>query len=70
MKRSVGLPDSIAMESADDYRKKSRFQDSERKRKERADRIVREVKVKTAIEKDGTAEAKIRGWVKDRDLPK
>jgi predicted nucleic acid-binding Zn ribbon protein len=69
MVRQLGTPDSIPMESTDEYRGNSRFQDTERKRKERADRMDG-LKLKKSIERNGTAEAKIRGKIHDRDLPK
>ena len=69
MHRSIGVPEPIPMETTDGYRKKSRFQDTESKRLQKAKDHFDKVGVKEMIQKD-PGYAKRRGWIKSENIPK
>lgn len=70
MARQMGSPSAIERETVDEYRKKSRFSDTEQKRHERAQEHFRKVELPKIIETQGLEYAIRHGWVKPEDQPK
>jgi putative FmdB family regulatory protein len=70
MQRKLGTPDVLEKEQTDEYRGRSRFANTDKKRKDRTDEHFRKVELPRIIESQGTAFAERMGWLDPNKKPR